>query len=255
MPGKSLAIVLFALSPLAAQSTEVATLGSSLMQRADVARQALAHRDTKAAQDHIAQALAAADKIKAASPAAEEPLRVPLASAFDGVSTIVPAKGRGSANRLKHNSSVSEVHGTYTATMLNVTSARNHLLAAQAALNKGDTNAAVTDLVAVRSDVVTTSINGELPLAQARNNLVIAQARIRDGKYKDAVLPLNSAGRALDRFAHAKPAPRHAEMATKMAIQMNAYAERIERDHVDAADRVAGWLSHVTDWFNSGMAQ
>jgi YfdX protein len=255
MFGKSLAIALIALAPVCAQQTDVPTLGASVLQHADIARQALANHDTKAAQDHIAQALAATDRIKAASPGAEEPLRVRLASALDAVSTIVPAKRRGSADRLKSNSSVSEVNGTYTATTLNVSSARNHLLAAQSALKAGDNEAAANDIAAVQSDVTTTTMSGDLPLVQAKNDLAIALARVRDGKYKDAILPLNSASRALDRFVHQEPRPHHADMAAKMSLEMNAYAERIEKDHADAADRLAGWLEHVNGWFSSGMAQ
>jgi hypothetical protein len=147
------------------------------------------------------------------------------------------------------------VSGTYTVTTLNVSSARNHLLAAQTALNSGDLEAAATDLAAVDGDAVTTSYNGEMPLAQAKDNLAIAMARVRDGKYKDAILPLKSAARALDRFANQEPRPPHAEMAQKMSLEINAYADRIQKDHDDASDRVAGWLDHATGWFNSGMAQ
>jgi hypothetical protein len=255
MFGKSLAIALLALGPLCAQQSDSPALGTSVLQHADIARQALANHDTKAALDHITQALAAVDQIKAASPGAEEPLRVRLASALDAVSTIVPAKRSGSADRLKSNSSVSEVNGTYTVTALNVSSARNHLLAAQSAVKAGDNDAAATDVAAVQGDVTTTSMSGDLPLVQAKNDLAIALARVRDSKYKDSILPLKSASRALDRFVHQEPKPHHAEMASKMALEINAYSERIEKDHTDASDRVAGWLDHVNGWFSSGMAQ
>src|SRR5579872_6627068 len=104
MFGKSLAMGIVALAPLLAQQpTDFRGLGATVQQHTQIARQALASHDTHGALDHIAQALAAADRIKAASPAAEEPLRVPLASDFDAVSTMVPAKRHGSADRLKHN--------------------------------------------------------------------------------------------------------------------------------------------------------
>src|SRR5215472_14612275 len=107
MFGKSLTVGLIALWPLLAQpQAEVRTRAASVLQHTQIARQALDHRDSRAALDHIAQALAATDQIKAALPTQEEPVRVALASDFDAVSTMVPAKRHGSADRLKHNSSV-----------------------------------------------------------------------------------------------------------------------------------------------------
>jgi hypothetical protein len=238
---------------LAQPRSDLATLGSSVLQHTDVARQAIAHRDTQAALNHIRQGLAAADQIKSASKSADEPLRVPIASDFDAVSTIVPAKRHGSADRLQHNASVSEVKGNFSATVLNVSSARNHLLAAQTALNNGDLDAADLDLAAVHGDVVSNSFSGDLPLVQAKENLGIALTRVRDGKYKDAMLPLKSAARALDRFVHQDPRPRHADLAMRMSLEMDAFAERIEKDHRDAPDRVTAWLDQVTEWFYSGM--
>src|SRR5438105_3264642 len=138
MFAKSLAtgIALLAAWPmLGQQRVELATLGSKVLQHAEVARQAIAHHDSKGALDHVTQALAATDEIKAKTKSTDEPLRVPLSSEFDAVSTTVPAKRHGSADRLQHNASVSEVNGNFTVTLLNVSSARNHLLAAQAALN------------------------------------------------------------------------------------------------------------------------
>jgi len=248
MFGKSLSIALFALTPLIGQGNEIATLGGQLLARTEVARQALAHRDTTAALDQIAQAIAAADQIRAASKSSEEPLRVELSRDVDAISTIVPAKPRGSADRLKKNSSVSQVSGTYNATVLNVSSARNHLVAAQTALNNGDLDAAATDLASVEGDKSFTSYNGEMPLMQARDNLALALARVRDTKYKDAILALKSASRAIDRYAHQEPRPKHAQRASTVAIQLNAFADRIEKDHEDAADRIAGWMAQVNDW-------
>ena len=154
----------------------------------------------------------------------------------------------------KRRSSVSEVNGRYTATILNVTNARNHLLAAQSALKKAIWTPPSVNLAAVQGDVATRSYSGDLPLVQAKDNLDLALARIRDGKYKDAILPLKSASRALDRFAHQSPAPRPATMASRFSIEIDAYAERIGKDHVDAPSRIAAWLDKVNAWFYSGMA-
>jgi hypothetical protein len=255
MFGKSLAIGLIALAPLLAQTPDFRAQGALVLEHTKVARQAVANQDTQAALDQIGQALAAANQIKVAQPGAEEPLQVPLSSDFDGVSTMVPAKKRGSLDRMKPNSSVSEVQGNYTVTTLNVSSASNHLMAAQAALRNGDSATADSNLAAVQGDVVTRSYNGEMPLVQAKDNLALVMARVQEGKYKDAVLPLKSASRALDRFAHQDPQPRHAKYAEKLSIDMNAYAERIQKDHADAPDRVTGWLDQVNHWFYSGMAQ
>jgi hypothetical protein len=245
---KSLAITLLSLSTLLAQGNEIANLGAGLLAHTEVARQAVAHHDSRAALDQIAQALAAAEQIRAASNSNEEPLRVQIARDVDAVSTTVPAKRRGSADRLKPNSSVSQVSGSYNATVLNVSSARNHLLAAQTALSKGDMDAAAADLAAVEADKVIEVYNGDLPLMQARDNLVLALARVRDGKYKDAILPLKSASRAIDRYAHQEPRPHHADRAARVSLEVDALAEHIDKDHEDAAGRIAGWLSFVKDW-------
>jgi YfdX protein len=235
------------------QRVEMATVASSVLQHTDVAHQAITHGDTQTALDRVRQALAATDQLLAASKSDGEPLRVPIASDFEGVSTMVPAKRHGSADRLQHNASISEVNGWYTATILNVSSARTHLLAAQTALEHGDRDAADLDLAAAQGDVTTKSISGDLPLVQAKDNLDLALTRVRDGNYKDAILPLKSAARALDRFAHQSPAPPAADVASRFSIGIDAFAERIAKDHDDAADRITGWLDRVTDWFYSGM--
>ena len=224
------------------------------MQQADIARQAIANHDTPAARQHAQQALADAAKIQEMMGSPAEPLIVPIYMEFESTSLMVPAKRHGSADRLKHNASVSEVSGDYTATFLNVTSARVHLRAGLEALDKNDLNAAGADMAAVQADVTTKTYTGEFPLVQARENLALARTRVLDGKYKDAILPLKSAARALDRWAHEGPRPKVADLAARLSVEIDGYAERVSHDHADAVDRITSWWDQVTDWFNSGMA-
>jgi YfdX protein len=216
---------------------ELSTQAASLVRQAEIARQAVANHDPSVARDHVQQALALAAKLPEAA--------VPISSEFEGVSTLVPAKRR---------TSVSAVTGEYTATTLNVSAARGHLQAALAAIDKGDLEAAGADLAAMQSEVVTKTYSGEFPLVQARDNLAIARARATEAKYKDAILPLKSAARALDRWAHEAPRPKFADLAARLSIELEAYAERIGHDHDDAVDRISAWCDQVTDWFNSGLS-
>jgi hypothetical protein len=234
------------------RSLEVSAEAAGILAQTDVARQALANHDTAAALGYVNQALQKVEKVERMA-GGSQPLIVPLAGEFEGESTMVPAKRH--SDRLKHNASVSEVTGKYTATTLNVSTARQQLEAARAALTNNDPSAADADLAAVQAAVVTKSFDGDLPLAQARENLALARKRVLDGKYKDAILPLKSAARALDRFARQAPRPEIADVAERMRIDIDAYAEHITHDHADALDRLAGWSDQVTRWFNSGMAQ
>src|SRR5438477_6618960 len=111
MFGKPIAIAVIALAPLFAQGTEVANQGAAVLRYSEIAQQALDHHDTKAALAAVGQALEATDQIRANVKSNEEPLRVQIARDVDTVTTMVPAKRRGSADRLKHNSSVSQVSG------------------------------------------------------------------------------------------------------------------------------------------------
>src|SRR5262249_40800795 len=138
-------------------------------------------------------------------------------------------------------------------TFVNVTNALNQLQAAQTALTAGDPSAAALDLAALQGSVVSRSYRGEFPLVQARENLAIARTRAQTGNFKDAILPLKSAARALDRFAQQSSARRYADLAERMRIEIDGYAERITRDHGDALDRITAWENQVSDWFNSGM--
>ena len=232
---------------------EISSAAANLLQQADIARQAAANHDVTGAREHAQQALAAAAKIQQLAGSPPDPLVVPIYIEFESISTMVPAKRHGSADRLKHNASVSEVTGDYTATSLNVSSAHAHLQAGLAALDRIDTNAAGADFSAVQADVSTKTYSGQFPLVRARENLALARTRAMDNKYKDAVLPLKSAARALNSWAHQKPTPKVADVAARLSVEMDAYAERIAHDHGDAVNRITAWWDQVTDWFNSGM--
>ncbi len=231
---------------------KLSNMAASLLAQTDVARQALANHDASAAQASIRQALTLTEMMQSTAPPAD-PLMVPISVEYDSSESFVPAIKH--AGRLKKNADISEVNGDYNATILNATAARQHLEEAQAALYKGDMAAADSDLAGVHDAVSTRSYSGELPLVQARDNLTLARTRVVAGDFKDAVLPLSAASRALDRFAQRHPGTSVGKQAETMRIQIAACADQIAKDHTEALNRITGWYDQVTDWFNSGMAQ
>lgn len=238
-------VTLFAHTSSDMRRQEISTLAASLLQQTDLARQAIAHHDQRAAQEAIRQAQDLTRKIETTAGTRNQPLVVTVSSQLDKEATMVPAR--------KRNASISEVRGTLTATLLNVTNARLKLESASQALQAGDFNAADMDLAAVQAGAVTKTYTGDMPVMQARENLSIARSRVQQGDYKDAILPLKSAASALDRFAQQVPKPQQAELAEKMKLDIDAYAERITHDHTDALDRVNGWYDQVDDWFTTAL--
>jgi hypothetical protein len=253
-------IALLASFPLIAQQSDtgrwrqLSNMAASLLAQADVARQAVAHRDSTAAESAIRQALSETELIQGTAPPAD-PLMVPISVDFDSSEMSAPARAHHAASRLKRNADIAEATGDYNATILNVTAARQHLEAAQAALYRGDFAAADSDLTGVQQAVTKKTYSGELPLVQARDNLTLARGRALAGNYKDTILPLESASRALDRFAQSHLGTSQANRAEEMHIQIDALAQHITKDHATAVDQITGWWDQVADWFNSGMAQ
>ena len=234
------------------RSREMSNVAANLLAQVTVARQAIAHQDLAAAQSAVRQASSFGDQIRAMAPSAD-PLIVPISTQSDTVSTIVPAHKH--SGRLKKNAEVSDVSGSYSATTLNLTLARQELQDARGALDAGRMSDADRDLASVESAAKTETYSGELPLMEVRQNLTIARTRVEAGDYKNSILPLKSAARALDRFVRQDPRPRHADRAETMRIEMDAYAEGIRKDHADALSRINGWLDQVRDWVNSGAAR
>jgi hypothetical protein len=236
-----LAIALEAQTNPDTRRQEASTLAAALLSQTDAARQAVAHHDPRAAQGSVRQAMDLAARIETLAAQHGQPVVVTISSDFAKQSTIVPAG--------KRDASISQVSGAYTATRLNITNAQVQLEAARSALQQSDLKAADADLAAVQASVVTRNYTGDMPVMQARENLAIAQSRVRQGAYKDAILPLKSASRALDRFAQQMPKPQQSELAERMKLDIDAYADRILHDHSDALDRINGWYSQVTDWY------
>jgi hypothetical protein len=100
---------------------------------------------------------------------------------------------------------------------------------------------------AAQQNVVTETVNQDMPLLRAKENLTLARERVLAGKYKAARMPLKSAAEALANYQKLSPGP-HANEAGDLRLQMDAYADRVGRDHSDALDRIRDWSGKVDAW-------
>lgn len=236
---------------LADDSAALSGMAAGMLQETNQARAAITSNDKESALRHVNQALSLISDIEAQAGSQAKPLKVTVSKELATESTYVPVKRKKSdvmsANRLKKTTSISQVSGEMTRSLVDVTAAREHLEGAKAALENGNLRTADTDLAAVQKSVVNESVQGDMPLLRVKENLMLAKARIQESKPKAAAMPLRAAARALADYRVQAPAANSAE-AEVMRQEMESLAENIKRGHAVALDRIAAWSEKIDAW-------
>lgn len=235
--------LLLTLGAVAAAQPGLPNLAAGVMDQTRQAQQAVAARDSAAANDHVKRALATVAMIEQNAPP-ERPILIPIFQEVETETTVTPVKKHA---ELDKRSSIRGVEGDATTTRLDVTAAGERLRTAQTALAAGDWAGAQAALAAVESSVSTSKSTGAMPLEMARQNLQLARTRVLEGKFHDAELPLKSAAQALGDYEKGMTGAQAAEVESARQA-MAGYASRVEHEHDDAAGRIDGWMQMMRRW-------
>ena len=86
---------------------------------------------------------------------------------------------------------------------------------------------------------------------RALENLDLARVRVAEGKYKDARMPLEIGRPGACGVPADEGQPPRRTSAEIMRTEMDAYADKIGRDHSDAARLIEDWYDTVKDWYTA----
>ncbi len=229
-------------------------MAAGILDQTAMARQAVVNHNPETALDHIRQAMTLANEIEHQAPSAPRPLLVPVAKDIEKTTTYTPVKrgkdGEIIAKRLKKNTSIREVDTDTTTSQLDITASAERLARAEMAVQRGDWTTADTELAAIPNSIIRTQVEGNMPLLKARDNLMLARSRILGDQYKDAAAPLRAAAEALADFEKLSPGPQ-AEKAEAMRQEIEAYSQRVGRQHTHAIDRIDAWLDPINHWLQA----
>lgn len=248
-------------SPKARQSREV----GRMLHETEMARRAVQNQNKQQALQNIQQALN--DANNAASGMNGRNL-VPLYAELDEYSVIGPimrhrqsngsnsngsnTANHGSADRSNNTNStgramaVDQVVGDYTDVAIDLQSARQHLQAAQNALNNGNWDQAKQALQAVDDSLVVESIASDMPLLRAREDLVLARDNEKAGHYRQAQAQVRAASRALDDFERNSGTTAHKQEIERLRSEMNNDAQNMDTNRSDANSRIESWWNQTT---------
>ena len=226
-----------------------------ILDQSSAAQNAAIAHDQTAALSHIQQAQALAGEILQALPSRSAPVLIEVKRQVQTTSTYVDVKhkhGEMNPDRLKKNTTVAQVNQQVIASMLDVTSAQQHLANAQNDIQLGNWMAAQTELGAIPQSVIETKVDGDVPLLRAQQNLELARSRILDGKAKAAAGPLRAAADALGEFDQLFPGP-HVQASQYMQQEIRLSAENVARN--DTLNRInVMWLPSIRKWEKEGGA-
>lgn len=241
------------------RQVNLSAMAEGVVSQTRQARHALAFGYKTAALDHVNRAVAMAQDIQTAARGTGldtgGKLSVPIYTERETETTYTPVKrGKGenmSASRLQRDTNVRQVTAQTTRTSLDVIEALEFLTAARTSLDGGNYAAADASLGRLEHEAVNAqSDSRHLPLLRALENLDLARARVAEGKYKEARMPLKSAAQALADYQGTKGHPR-AQEAGIMRTEMDAYADKIGRDHSDATRLIQDWYDTVKAWYTA----
>jgi len=147
---------------------------------------------------------------------------------------------------------VQSVTQEFTDVALNVNDAKQHLEAAQTALNNNNFQDANTALGEVQDGVVLQDMAVNRPLLRARENLVLARNFARQGQFQDMRAPLIAAADALDNY-QSKNAP-HSSQAGTLSREIRSYAENLSSGNIntgEAMQQINNWWSTTSSFSSS----
>jgi predicted negative regulator of RcsB-dependent stress response len=162
---------------------------------------------------------------------------------------------RGSANQsygnntdqanTRGNIAVNRVIGEYTSVAFDMKTAKDHLEAAQRALDRGDTQAARDALAAVQNSVIVHSYDSDMPLLRARENLMLARAAVSQGNYTEAHSALQAVSRSLANYEQLRN--NHLNEVKNLRSEIDNYNQSIAQNHADASSKIESWWNRLTD--------
>jgi hypothetical protein len=249
-----------------------------ILQETDQARQAISQNNRTAAMSHVQRALSATNSLQALVPSGTQ--NVPIFAELeqtDVVGPLVASRGgmRGTARAARRAREqaqqqgeaaragamgqapvVRETEGGFTSINVNVPMAKQHLEAAQTALQNNNTKVADASLAAVQQGVTMTSVQTDLPLVRARENLVLAQQYAQTGNMQQAAAPLQAAVNALQEYQRTSPSGRYKDQAAQLASQISSYTGNIQQQNTSAAPaQIRQWWDQLAGWTQSGNTQ
>jgi hypothetical protein len=154
--------------------------------------------------------------------------------------------GNSNANQAAGDVDVQSVVGQYTSVALDTNMAKNHLEAAQQALNNNNPQAADQALRAVQDSLVESSVATDMPLMRARQNLMLARSAANQGDYAEAQAALKGASQALQNYE--QNGGRHANDARQLRSQIDSFDQSIQQNHTNASAKIESWWNQITDW-------
>jgi hypothetical protein len=248
------------------QRANLSILASNVLTDTDQARRAIASNDKDTALQKVNHALDVVNMIQSASGA--EAQVVPIYTELQQVAIIGPieaakARKEGQAGGTRRSNTqsnpnttesrqtettpaVQEVKARYTSVSLDMGMAKDHLMAAKGALEKGSLEEADAALAAVQNGVVLTAVESDLPLLKARQNLILAKALAQQGR--DPSGPLKVAADALAEYAAISSDP-HASEASKLRNEIEANLASATTDKIDS------WWTQTASWMSQRQTQ
>jgi hypothetical protein len=217
---------------------------SDLLNATNQARVAVQARNRQDAIFHIDHALAQAMLLNAS-----DRQYIPLYDEWESYSVIGPPNNsriNPNATPVRRNEIVEEASREYTSAALDVRAAKDHLQAAQQAVNKGAFREADAALAAVQDGVAVSSVAADLPLLRARENMVLARNAADRDQYHQAHAALLAACEALGQYSNEQNP--HAAEARALREEIDTYNQTIEQNHADATMKIEDWWDRLADW-------
>jgi hypothetical protein len=138
------------------------------------------------------------------------------------------------------------VEGGYSYIGLDVNQARQHLQAAQQALNRTDSGQADLELARAEQAVDTGTTETNMPLVRARENLTLARADLKNGNTKEAKADLTAASRALEGYSSNAQVP-HATDAKNLSQQIKSSSASLSNNSA-SSQKIDNWWNKLADW-------
>ncbi len=242
-------------------SEQMSRESTRMLRHVDLARQAIANKQTQAALQHVNEALADQSRVASLAKAKGLPSVVPLYSEFDESSVLGPLQAKRKAGGKQSGSSsgtapiaVEQTSGEYTFIGLDLDKAKQRLDAAKTALDNKNLQAADDSLSGVENDLVMETVSSDLPLLTARENLGLAKRAAEKQHYSEVRTALKDASAALDKYANQSSA-KHADQAKDLSKSISSYSQTVIQNHSGAASKIDGWWHEVDTWFTKGTQQ
>ena len=251
------------LQSVTSDRVHLSNLATVMINDAREARSRIANKQQEAAVDRVNDALRQWNEIQSK---AKGQRYVPIYQEVETVSVWQPhaviENGKVTAvtqdqsrNRsAEPKAAVAGTSGAVTTISADVQAIRDHLKAAQSALQNNKLDEATAALDAVQKAVVATSVAGDLPLIRARQNLILARTRADANDWTGAHAALNQASAALEEYANLQNNS-HTSDARRVRGEIDSLASNVEQKHSDVGNKIRSWWEDTSEWIISPNPQ